>query len=105
MRIANANRPVRAGKSGGAGEAPGLARELGQVAGGAITPFALHIGHEAQLVDAISVVEPIHRHGAVAEGEQRRKLNVGEWVTRGWPGEGEFKDFPLRDGAVRCVGR
>ncbi len=89
---------VAVGGGGGAGEGAGLVGERGVVAGGGVGPVAFGVGHEADLVVAVAVVEAVDLRGAVAEGEGGLELDVDVGVAFGGAFQGEFEDVVFVDG-------
>ena len=73
----------------------GFVGEGGGVAGGGVAaPVALGVGHEAEFVLAVAVVEALDGEGAVVESRRWRGAGCR---GRGWPSAG-----PLRVSSGRC---
>ena len=59
----------------------GLTIQRFGVRGGDEAPFALIVGHEADLVDAIAVIEPRHADAATVLGEYGFEPNLKEGIA------------------------
>lgn len=88
--VVSSHRPVRGGWCGFK-----LSHRIAQfipIRYRAKSPYSLSIGHEANLVLAIAIVEASHLHGTVIEGKLRGEGDIAEGIAIRWPGIGEFKD-------------
>src|ERR1700754_672389 len=78
--------------------------ESGMITGGGVLPFARCIWHEANFVVPVVIVESVHSHSAVLEGEGGLQLDVEERVSGGRSLKRNLKDVVLVDGAVDSLG-
>ncbi len=86
---------VVAGFGRSAGEAAGAAVEFGGGAGGFVAPGPGRVGHKADAIGAVAVVEPFDLDGAVTLRELRGEGDVAEGIAGGGAPEGELVEAPL----------
>ena len=88
---------VVAGLRRSAGETAGVAVEFGGRADGFVGPGAGRVGHEADAIGAVAVVEAFDLDGAVLLRELRGERDVAEGIAGGGAPEGELVEAPLLD--------
>ena len=93
---------VVAGLGRSAGETAGVAVEFGGRAGGFVAPGAGRVGHEADAIGAVAVVEAFDLDGAVLLRELRGEGDVAEGIAGGGAPEGELVEAPLLDVTGFC---
>ena len=84
-------------------ERSGFAVEGGGVAGGGPGPGAEFVGHEADFVGAIAVVEAVDGDSTMLEAEGGGEGHVDEWIAGGGSGEVEFDVIPADDGLAAAL--
>ena len=95
--IPDPDRPVIAGRWPRHVDLARLAVELGPVAPGRVAPRARAVGHEAEPVDAATVVETRHVQGAVTLRDAGLQLDLGERIAPRRPAQDDLGDPPLLD--------
>ena len=83
---------------GSAGEVAGLAVRARRRCWRGVGPVAFGVGHEADFVVAVAVVEAIDVNRAMAEGEGGLELDVHEGIAFGGAFQGELEDVVFVDG-------
>ncbi len=74
------------------------------VAGRGVAPLSKGIGHEANLVVAVSIVEAIHGYSAMFQRKSGLQLNVDKRVAAGRSLQRSLKDVVLTNGGVGSLG-